>query len=280
MLINPTTKETVENFTANPSHAVIMTGPAGAGKTYIARHIASAILAVDSLENYPYYMETEVDKQSIDTVRKIKTFLAKKTTGTNRVRRVIVLNNADSLSDAAQNALLKSIEEPPSDTVLILTVDDITQLLPTIQSRCTTCTVLPVTETHARDYFSSTYDESDVRRAYVLSKGYAGLLQAVLSQPEHELQSAVILAKEILSGSTFDKITKVEELTKGKISAVQVLHAIEVAIKMNFQKAVDSGNKATQQRLHTILKHITLSREQLAAKTNAKLVLTRLFLEM
>jgi DNA polymerase III subunit delta' len=51
-------------------------------------------------------------------------------------RKVFVLTDVETMSDAAANALLKTLEEPPADTVLLLTANDVSQVLPTIASRC------------------------------------------------------------------------------------------------------------------------------------------------
>lgn len=51
-------------------------------------------------------------------------------------KRVLILRQADSASIVAQNALLKVLEEPPANTLIILTVRRSSSLLPTIQSRC------------------------------------------------------------------------------------------------------------------------------------------------
>lgn len=51
-------------------------------------------------------------------------------------RRVVLIDGADLLTDEAQNALLKLIEEPPADTLVILATDRLTCLLPTVRSRC------------------------------------------------------------------------------------------------------------------------------------------------
>ena len=50
--------------------------------------------------------------------------------------RIFVLERADVMNDEAANALLKTLEEPPAYVVLILLTDRLTQVLPTIASRC------------------------------------------------------------------------------------------------------------------------------------------------
>src|SRR4029079_9158822 len=51
-------------------------------------------------------------------------------------RKVIVVNPADRLHPSAANALLKTLEEPPSETIFVLVSARPAQLLPTLRSRC------------------------------------------------------------------------------------------------------------------------------------------------
>ena len=51
-------------------------------------------------------------------------------------RRVVIIDEADALVPQAQNALLKTLEEPPSSSVFILVSARADSLLPTVQSRC------------------------------------------------------------------------------------------------------------------------------------------------
>lgn len=60
-----------------------------------------------------------------------------------------IISDANSLNDAASNALLKSIEEPPKGVVFMIGCDNPTQVLPTIQSRCMTMYIPPIADTAA-----------------------------------------------------------------------------------------------------------------------------------
>jgi DNA polymerase-3 subunit delta' len=59
-------------------------------------------------------------------------------------RKVFIVRGVDAMQDAAANALLKTLEEPPDDTVLVLTATDSSQVLPTIASRCREVALRPV----------------------------------------------------------------------------------------------------------------------------------------
>jgi DNA polymerase-3 subunit delta' len=72
---------------------------------------------------------------SIESIRNIKKFVELSSHSIGG-KKVILINNAESLTINAANALLKILEEPPENSYLILTVENISSLLPTIISRC------------------------------------------------------------------------------------------------------------------------------------------------
>ena len=72
---------------------------------------------------------------NVSNVREAKKFLELTAHQLNG-KKIVVLYNAERLTVAASNALLKTIEEPPNDCLIILTINDLANLLPTITSRC------------------------------------------------------------------------------------------------------------------------------------------------
>jgi DNA polymerase-3 subunit delta' len=78
----------------------------------------------------------------IDEVRRLKTFLGL-TTGDN-AWRVVIVDSADDLNPNAANALLKSLEEPPSRALFLLVTSEPSRLLPTIRSRCRRLDLAPL----------------------------------------------------------------------------------------------------------------------------------------
>ena len=71
---------------------------------------------------------------TVDEVRKLRSFLSHRNAPGQW--RVVIIDRADELNINAANALLKSLEEPPSQTVFFLIAVDTGKLLPTIRSRC------------------------------------------------------------------------------------------------------------------------------------------------
>jgi DNA polymerase-3 subunit delta' len=129
-----------------PAHAYLLHGPAGSGKRDAAREFAAALLADDDesartrvihgahpdltwvAPSGAHEMLRRDVQQAVVSAASHTPFEAP--------HRVFVLERADTMNDEAANALLKTLEEPPSYVVLLLLTDNPSQVLPTIASRC------------------------------------------------------------------------------------------------------------------------------------------------
>jgi hypothetical protein len=131
------------------SHAYLFVGPQGSGKSIFARELAKAFFCETGepcgvcpsclgIEhgNHPsvnvYGPAPGKQIVDIDTVRE----LSEQTHYRTKKVLVSILERADLLNEPAANALLKTLEEPPGDAVLILTARSAGSMLPTIVSRC------------------------------------------------------------------------------------------------------------------------------------------------
>ena len=142
-------------------HAMLFTGIEGIGKRTLARRFAMALhcgAPQSTIEEGPHEVTRpcgrcrtchqiaagthpdtiEIGPRKgmlrIDQIRNLLGVLAMKPFGMGR--RVVILTDAQTMNQEAGNALLKVLEEPPADTILILTAAQRTDLLPTISSRC------------------------------------------------------------------------------------------------------------------------------------------------
>ena len=130
------------------THAWLFTGPPGSGRSVAARAFAAALVCPnDGCGNCSEchtamlgshadvdHVSTEAMTISVDTARNL--VLEAATAPSVSRWRVIVLEDADRLTEQANNALLKSLEEPTPHTVWLLCAPSLEDLLPTIRSRC------------------------------------------------------------------------------------------------------------------------------------------------
>lgn len=141
------------------AHAYCLTGEEGIGKASLGRALAQQLLLGPGqpprLEVHPDYWEDDRSEAiSIDEIRfhpekgaqahdqSLQQFLSLKPFVA--VYRVALLANAERMTEAAQNCLLKTLEEPPDNTVLILTTAYPDHLLPTVLSRCQVIGLSPI----------------------------------------------------------------------------------------------------------------------------------------
>lgn len=129
-------------------HAVLLAGPAGVGKRAAAAWIARDRLGIGAphpLPQFPFerpehadlqWLEPPEDRQGIliEQVRELVRNL--QLTSYEGRGKVAVIEPANSMTTSAANSLLKTLEEPPGDALLILVADRIGRLPPTVFSRC------------------------------------------------------------------------------------------------------------------------------------------------
>ncbi len=275
--MHPNTKQAFERFVIAKPHALLLSGQAGAGKTHLAKVFIATVLAVEDLSLYPYFSHISDTNEGIAAIRQLKDFVNKKTIGSNNIRRAILLENADGLSQEAQNALLKLIEEPPEDTILLLTAVHTTSLLPTILSRVQLLPVLPLESSQLEDI--QVNDPPAVQRAYHISGGNVGLLLSLLGQEEHPVFTAVATAKELIQAKAVDRLAQIDVLTKDKSQLNQIIEAMQRIMALLFQQAAAKTPESAI-KIHKKRQLITQAQRMLQHNANQKLVLTHLFLNI
>lgn len=167
ILGNTEQRKNLENIIRhkNISHAYMFVGTEGIGKSLIAKEFAKSILCQNPtdkycdkceccniFENSPDYVYITDEDGSIKVgdIRSLSENILLKPVKSNR--RVFLINNADRMNEAAQNALLKILEEPPMYATIILVLSNKEKILRTIKSRCTEISFLPLTLEELKEY--------------------------------------------------------------------------------------------------------------------------------
>jgi len=139
-------------------HALLMAGPQGVGKRAAAAWVADLRLRGDGAAPMPAH---PADRRDHPDLRWISLLEDKHTIGVDQIRdlvhdlsltsyqgrgKVAVIEPANLMTDNAANSLLKTLEEPPGDALLVLIVDRVANLPATIFSRCQRIDFLPPPE--------------------------------------------------------------------------------------------------------------------------------------
>lgn len=278
LLLHPDTNEALKAITDMPAHALLFSGNESSGKYAAALNLAENILGKDPTL-HPYFMSIEAVGKSvtIDQIRELQGFLKLKTTGNETIRRIVIIRDAHNMTEEAQNALLKLLEEPPDDTVIVLTAVDNEKLRPTIYSRVQKIRFKPVSKANVLK-FKPQYEDSAITKAYLLSQGDAGLLIALLEQDDnHPLVNAIVTAKKLISSPAFDRIARVDELSKDKETTMHILVALKRIATAGLKQSADKGAK-NHTKWKTILSKVLVTESAINTNANLKLLLTDLFL--
>ncbi|MCH5138616.1 DNA polymerase III subunit delta' [Clostridiaceae bacterium UIB06] len=212
------------------SHALIITGENGIGKSLIAREIAIRLLGKDKEKQYVDIAEFKMpkDKKSIgiDEIKDIIQETTKKPYEGDR--KVIILYKADSMTETAQNAFLKTIEEPPSGIFIILLCEKLESILDTIKSRCQIYKLNRLSEEQMLQFLNIKFEnlsEDELKAVSAFSDGIPGRAERFLKDKSlMDIRDTVIDILKGICGGELDKtLVYTEFLLKYKSEWQEVL---------------------------------------------------------
>jgi hypothetical protein len=284
IVLHPAASAQLDTFVTTPSHAVLLSGAVGSGKTHIAEAIGLQLLGTttQSIENQAYLRNLRPQKGSIgiEQIRELTTFFRLSAPGHGRVRRVAVIQDADTMGHEAQNALLKLLEEPPEASVLVLTSSRPQTLLATIRSR-TQLLQLPSPDkaTLLAHFISKGYSETTIRGALLRSGANIAAAEQLLSNSTDTPDTTLDLVKQVLGGTSYDRMLLVDGLAKQKETALQFVDTLATVAMASLEASAAKG-VTNLSRWNDVLAAAHTAQEAFERSGNAKLVLTELMLAL
>mgnify|MGYP000345666175 CR=1 FL=1 len=302
------------------SHAYILNGEKGSGKRLLANLFAMSLQCQNRDEdgdacgkcqsckqaasnNQPDIIRVTHEKPntiSIDDIREqinndivIKPYSSK--------YKIYIVPDADMMSVQAQNALLKTIEEPPAYAVVMLLADNPDALLPTISSRCVQLNLKPVGDQLVKDYLMNEMHVPDYQAEVdaSLAQGNIGKAERIARSPEYEetLESALRMAKYADSMPLYEIVETIKKLTAEKDNIDDYFDIFSLwfrdVLLFKATKEVDSlvfkqelngirerANKSSYEGLEKIIEAIQKARARLNANVNFDLTMELMFLTM
>jgi DNA polymerase-3 subunit delta' len=223
----------------NPRHAYLVTGSYGVGRRTLALRFAQALNCPEPLSpevpcrtcrtcklieqmHYPDLTIVQADQVGgilkVDEVRELQHRLA--LAPYEGQYRVALLLRFEEANPSAANALLKTLEEPPPQVVLVLTAESAERLLPTIVSRCEVLRLRPlpigIVQQGLRDLWGLPDDQA--RLFAHISGGRPGYALQLYNSPDLLARRQAWLDDhaQLLSASRVDRFAYAEALAKDK----------------------------------------------------------------
>lgn len=197
------------------SHAHLIAGEDGVGKGKLANILAKFILNGDLDREYVDIINYSSEKSSfgVDDVRDIIEEVYKKPF--EKDKKVIIIHEGNKLTIQAQNALLKTIEEPPKGVYIIILCESLELILDTIKSRCEIYKLKPLTKSELYEYIKIkkfNYDENEIKSAIAFSEGVPGRIDRYFNDDKlRELRSNIVILIKNLNKNDLEAILQQEE---------------------------------------------------------------------
>ncbi|ELC8402675.1 DNA polymerase III subunit delta' [Clostridium perfringens] len=284
------------------SHAHLIIGEEGIGKSLLADEFAYKILGIPSQREHVDIVHYKSEKASfgVDLVRNIIAEANKKPYECDR--KVIIIHNGEKLTVAAQNALLKTIEEPLTGIFIIILSSNIDSILETIRSRCQIHRLAPLSKEEINLYISKKYNgiDDELNRTLIsFSEGIPGRVDKFMNDDIFkDIRNTVIeMLKDIGHGKIEVPIKYSDKFYSMKGNEEEILETITIFARdsiifkeiennlsiINGDKIDDIREIASNlsyNKLNRIIKVVNEARNNLKSNTNLWLTLDSMLISI
>ena len=298
------------------SHAYILNGERGSGKKMLANLFAMTLLCETGDNepcgkchsckqaesgNHPDIIRVTHEKPNSISVDDIRT----QVNNTVDIKpyqgpyKVYIIPQADMMTPQAQNAILKTIEEPPSYAVFLLLTENAETLLPTINSRCVMLKLRNIKDTLIKKYLMENLeiqdDKADMCTAFAQGNMGRAIMLANSDHFNEIREEAVQLLKHISEMELNEIVAAVKNISVYKLEITDYLDIImiwyrdvllykatkeidKVVFKDQLQSIKEQARKSSYEGIELILESLEKAKARLKANVNFDLVMELLFL--
>lgn len=227
------------------SHSYMFVGIEGIGKQMIAKEFAQIVLCTNEEEkgchqckscvefmshNHPDFLYLEPDGSSIkiEQIRYLQRKIQEKPIISNK--KVYIINDADKMTAEAQNCLLKTLEEPPEYSTIILVGSNENAFLNTIKSRCMKISFQPIETKYIKQYMEETYGMTNISQN-MLDAFQGSIGKAIILKDKKEQYESIEGMIEKLDKTDMTELIKLgEPLYQSKDEIINILDYINIIL--------------------------------------------------
>ncbi len=242
-------ENTIKNKKIANSYMFI--GNAGIGKKLIAREYAKNIMCLKNAEcnnqcdscikfdanSNPDYYEIipENKKIKIDNIRQMQEGIIEKPIISNK--KMYIIDDADLMTEESQNCLLKTLEEPPEYSVIILIVSNESKILPTIKSRCIKINFNILTQNELKQYLKvenklNQYSESELNNLIELLDGSLEKIDTI-EERKKNYEELLRIAENLKKGNKLELFNNSDTLYNQKDNILDILNYLNIILLKN-----------------------------------------------
>ncbi len=298
------------------SHAYILNGERGSGKEYIAK-VFSATLQCEKGEIEPC-MECHSCKQAVSGNQPDIIFVSHEKPNTISVediraqinndivikpysspRKIYIINEGEKMTVQAQNALLKTLEEPPEYAVILILTSNVDTLLPTILSRCVVLNMKPVPDDKIKKFLMEELEIPDYKAniCVAFARGNIGKAKMLASSEDFDKvkEEAVTLVKYINDMEISEIVKAIKKISEYKFDVTDYLDILMVwyrdvllfkatkdanslIFKDELQSIRKTADRSTYEGIEIIVKALQQAKRRLDANVNFDLTMELLLL--
>lgn len=252
-LIAPTTRKLLDAYKKEPVHGLLLTGLEGVGLATLATKLAEDIV------EHTTDITTIAPEQTTIPIERIRT-LYEETRSIHKRPQVIIIDDADTLSLEAQNALLKLLEEPVTNVYFVLTTHFLESLLPTIRSRVQAISVQQLTEAQSEKLLDELKltDKKKRSQALFLANGLPAELTRLASDDAYFAEQVTYVedARAVIQGSLYDRLRIITGYVE-RSKALKLISVIGHLMRFSILKQKQLTSLATVDALDRASERIT-----------------------
>lgn len=300
------------------SHAYIFNGEAGSGKKLLANLFAMTLQCEENQtepclqcpsckkaqsKNHPDIITVTHEKANLISIDEIRSQVVNDVAikPYSSPYKIYIIDEAEKMNPQAQNAILKTIEEPPAYVIIMLLTSNASALLPTILSRCVTLNLKPVKDQLIRNYLMEEMQIPDYQAdmSVAFAQGNVGKAMDIAGSPQFRemTEHAVHLLRNAPDMELYELVEAIKQLTQEKDSVydyldlfllwfrdVLMFKATKEVDGLVFKKEINAirerAKKSSYEGLEIIIEAIEKAKVRLHANVNFELAMELLFLSI